>query len=333
MEFLYSERLKRVLRRVWLSVVALVVLFFVSYAYFFGPIAETDSVTVDFVVLPEETTQTSVAQELGEKGLIKSPWAFRLALALNSSRSDIRPGGYELRKSMDVWTVAETLNEAPKFAFVTFPKGIRKEQMAEILAKTLFWSEEQKHEFLTVATKGDRDFIEGVYYPDTYFIPSDQSPGQVASRLRGRFTDVFEPYAKEAKEKGLEWTDVLILASLIEREAAKNDKELISGILWNRLRKDMLLQVDASLQYVKGAEGNWWPQPTSSDKYVESPFNTYKYVGLPPHPINNPSLESIAAALNPEKTDCLYYLHDNDHVIHCSVSYSGQKANVNKYLK
>ncbi|MEO6536600.1 MAG: endolytic transglycosylase MltG, partial [Candidatus Paceibacterota bacterium] len=90
---------------------------------------------------------------------------------------------------------------------------------------------------------------------------------------------------------------------------------------------------DATLQYIKGTEGNWWPTPLSADKYLKSPFNTYQHTGLPPHPINNPSLESIAAVLNPESTNCLFYLHDASHDIHCSVTYGGQKSNVNKYLK
>jgi UPF0755 protein len=126
---------------------------------------------------------------------------------------------------------------------------------------------------------------------------------------------------------------VLTLASIVDRESAKDDKALVAGILWNRLDVGMKLQADATLQYVKGKEGNWWPQPLSEDKYLDSPFNTYQHTGLPPHPINNPSMDSIDAVLNPVDTDCLYYLHDTDHQIHCSVTYAGQVDNVNRYLR
>jgi UPF0755 protein len=172
-----------------------------------------------------------------------------------------------------------------------------------------------------------------VYYPDTYLIPSDQSPSQIAARMRGRFTDVFAPYSAAMQKQGLSLNEVLTLASIVDREAGKNDKPLVAGILWNRIHKKMLLQADATLQYVRGTEGLWWPTPRSADKYIDSPFNTYKYVGLPPHPINNPSLDSIDAVLHPDKTNCLYYLHGNDHQIHCSVTYAGQKTNVKKYLQ
>ncbi|MBU1754819.1 endolytic transglycosylase MltG, partial [Patescibacteria group bacterium] len=80
-------------------------------------------------------------------------------------------------------------------------------------------------------------------------------------------------------------------------------------------------------------ENGWWPIPKSEDKYLDSPFNTYQYKGLPPHPIANPGLASIAAALNPTATSCLYYLHDGKGQIHCSKTYSEHLANIRRYLK
>jgi UPF0755 protein len=264
---------------------------------------------------------------------VKSPWALRLALLEKAQGRSIRAGGYRVSASMDAWSVAKVLTDPPALAFVTFKPGMRKEEMGELLAETFNWSPAQVKEWNTVATDPDPDFVEGVYYPDTYLIPSDQSPSQIAARLRGRFTDVFQPYAKEAQEKGIPWTDVLTLASIVDRESSKTDKAVVAGILWNRLHIGMKLQADATLQYVKGKEGNWWPQPLSADKYLESPFNTYQHTGLPPHPINNPDMDSVAAVLNPVDTDCLFYLHDPGHKIHCSVSYAGQVANVNRYLR
>jgi UPF0755 protein len=99
------------------------------------------------------------------------------------------------------------------------------------------------------------------------------------------------------------------------------------------LNDHMALQIDATLQYAKGTEGDWWPTPTAADKSIVSPFNTYKHTGVPPHAIDEPGLGAINDVLNPEKTNCLYYLHDNNGQIHCSVDYAGQLANVNKYLK
>ena len=220
------------------------------------------------------------------------------------------------------------------FVFFTFPPGWRKEQIADLLVQTFNWTPAQKTEWLNVDTAPSASFVEGVYYPDTYLIPSDETPAAVAAQFRSRFQEVFAPYADEAQQEGLPWTEVVILASLLEREAAgAQDMPLIAGIMLNRLHDHMALQIDATLQYIVGTEGDWWPVPTVADKSINSPFNTYLYAGLPPHAIANPGLGAINDVLNPEKTNCLYYLHDPTGQIHCSPTYAGQLANVKKYLK
>lgn len=303
----------------------------VVYARYFGPVDPSASVS-EFIVTPDDTFE-EIASELKTQGYLRSITAFRIAYAKTGNLRGIREGGYELSANMDAWTIAELLSKPPYLAWITFPPGWRKEQIADFLTKKLDWTPEQKLRWITIDTAPSFAQTEGVYYGDTYLIPSDQEPAQIAARLRGRFEEVFAPYAARAVERNVTWTEALTMASLIEREAAKDDKRLISGILWNRVNDGMPLQVDATLQYIRGAEGDWWPTPTPEDKKLDSLFNTYKYRGLPPHPIANPSLGSIEAALNPEKTTCLYYLHDTKGEIHCSVSYAGHKANVQKYLK
>lgn len=323
---------KRSLFRACLSFVLLLAASLLVYAHLFGPV-DVNAGTAEFVIEPDKATVGEVTAALQADGIIKSSWALKLALLGEARGRSVRPGGYTIGKNMDAWTVAKVLTDPPALAFVTFPPNIRKEQMGDILADTFNWTDEEKEDWNTVATNPDPDFSEGVYYPDTYLIPSDQSPEQIAARLRGRFADVVAPYAKEAQEKGIPWSNVLTLASIVDRESSKVDKPLVAAILWNRLNVGMKLQADATLQYIKGKEGNWWPTPTSEDKYLDSPFNTYQHTGLPPHPIDNPTPESIEAVLNPANTDCLYYLHDTNHQIHCSLTYAGQVKNVNTYLK
>ncbi len=301
------------------------------YAQFFGP-ANQFAETTEFLVKPDATV-FEVTRELRRAGFVKSTTAFAIAFHIYDNGRGIQEGGYKLSASMDTLSIAKALASPPYLAWVTFPSGWRKEQIADLLVRKLGWSEEERTHWLTVDTAPSPDFIEGVYYGDTYLIPTDQPPAYVAARLRGRFQDVFADYAKEAAARGIPWTDVITLASLIEREAAKNDKHIVSGILWNRLHKGMALQVDATLQYMRGEKGNWWPVPDVADKKIDSPFNTYKYPGLPPHPIANPSLDSIDAALHPEKTNCIYYIHDNNGTIRCSATYAGHLKNVNRYLK
>lgn len=314
------------------GVVAVLLIVFVSaHAAFFGP-PGTDSTRQDFIVTPEQSLD-AVSTALEEQGYVRYALVFRFAYLTGRGEASIRPGGYELAHDMDAWTVATILGQAPYLSWITIPAGVRKEEIADILVETLGWTEAQRMQWLSIDTNTSPELIEGVYYPDTYLIPSDQPPAEVAARLRGRFEEAFAPYAEQAAKKEIPWTTVVNLASLVEKEAAKNDKALVAGILWNRLNKDMLLQVDATLQYIAGSEEDWWPAPDVADKQASSSFNTYKYRGLPPHPIANPSLESIAAVLNPTKTACLYYIHDRRGTIHCATNYKAHVANVNRYLK
>lgn len=319
------------IKRTLITLVLVVVFCGLAYSRIVGPVTPGQP-NRDFIVSPGQSAGV-VADALKQEGLVRSSFVARIALRESMGSGDMRPGGYALSGSMDLWTIVKVLAERPHLAFVTFPNSIRKEEMGDILTDALAWTPAQVQEWNTFATAPDTGLAEGVYYPDTYFIPSDQSPTQVASRLRARFTDVVAPLAARAQAKGLSWNQVLTLASIVDREAAKNDRGLVAGVLWNRLHNGMLLQADATLQYIRGTEGNWWPQPTGADKYLESEFNTYKHVGLPPHPINNPTMESIAAVIDPDTTNCIYYLHDNNHVIHCSPTYAGHRKNIDRYLK
>ena len=320
---------KRFARRSAALIALSLVVVGLAYSHFFGPVDGT--AVPSQVVIPPNTTNAQAAVLLRQQGIIRSTWAVRFAVHEDAPGRTIRAGSYALGKNMDAWSIAKTLTSKPALAFVTFESGMRKEEMGDVLADALGWTQQELDEW--DATSSDPTLTEGVFYPDTYLIPSDQTPAQVAARMRGRFLDVYGPYLQEAQQKGKDWNDVLTLASIVDREAAKNDKALVAGILENRLNDGMKLQADATLQYVKGHEGDWWPQPQSADKYLDSPFNTYEHAGLPPHPIDNPSVDSVAAVLDPQATDCLYYLHDDNHKIHCSVDYAGQKSNVDTYLK
>ncbi|HYF29090.1 MAG TPA: endolytic transglycosylase MltG [Candidatus Paceibacterota bacterium] len=328
--FSLSERFDR--RAVALTAIGgilVIVLLLLAYSAMFGPVAKYDE-PEEFIVNPD-TPIEEVAAGLKELNFIKSELAFRLAYAA-TGHDDILEGGYRISRSQDAWTIAEAFARPPYLSWVIVPPGMRKEQIGELLQRKLGWSEEQLAEWGR-QTAVYETLREGVYYGDTYLIASDQPIGQVANRLRGRFEEVFAPYADEAAKKGLSWNEVITMASLVERESAKNDKALVAGILWNRIDIGMALQVDATLQYIRGRSGLWWPTPMSDDKFIDSPFNTYKYPGLPPHAIANPSLDSIKAVLDPEETNCIYYLHDNDGQIHCSASYAGQLRNVDRYLR
>ncbi len=253
---------------------------------------------------------------------------------------------------MTAWQIAKIIKAGPNMKWVTIPEGLRKEQIAAILAKQLGWSDEEQEKWVTNYTALSFDYIEGVYFPDTYLIPVNEKPIDVAARLRRNFEEQFAPYSQEALKQNIQWTTVIKLASIIQREAAgSEDMPTISGILWNRLNQGMKLEVDATVQYTYdsaqhyGKEpgqyqdlnytiaGDWWKPVKTVNEQINSPFNTYLYKGLPPRPIDNPGISAIKAALYPPTTECLYYLHDSNRQIHCAKTYEEHLNNIDQYLK
>ncbi len=219
--------------------------------------------------------------------------------------------------------------------WVVIPEGLRKEQIADTITPILNWNNQTKNEFLNAYSSLGTDYKEGVYFPDTYLLPKDETGGQIAQRFIKRFQEKFAPYYPQFTKQNIRWVTAIKIASLAQREAAgESNMPLIAGIVWNRLLQNMKLDIDATIQYARGDKGNgYWAPLTSDDKKIDSPYNTYLYKGLPPTPIANPGLAAILAALNPAKTKCLYYLHDKDGLIHCAVAYAEHKMNIDKYLK
>lgn len=219
-------------------------------------------------------------------------------------------------------------------SFVSIQPGTRREEVADRFAKGLRWTNAERKEFLQITKTSPTALTEGMYTPGVYLIEPEMTPAQVHMLIRDRFEDVIgSRYSNEIAEK-VPLIDALTIASLIEKEAAgADDMRLISGIIWNRLFKGMNLQIDATLQYAKGNQANqpWWPKVVPNDKYIKSPYNTYKYEGLPPAPIANPSVATVLAALNPKNTDCMFYFHDKYGRFHCSVDYKGHVALLKKY--
>lgn len=267
-------------------------------------------------------------------GFVKSDFGFGLASLLRGV-GVVEPGGYKISKSMTAWQIAGVLKQKPYMKWVVIPEGLRKEEIADLLAENLGWTDKEKSDWINTYTAMDYDHMEGVYFPDTYLIPVDESPLDVAKRLEAKFEEKFAPLAKEAVAQNIKWTTLLKVASLVQREAnGKDDMPIVAGVIWNRLLKNMRLEIDATVQYIRGDLGDgWWVPVSKEDMQIDSPYNTYKNNGLPPHPICNPGLTAIEAALHPASTTCLYYLHDKSGEIHCSNTYDEHLANVEKYLK
>lgn len=220
-------------------------------------------------------------------------------------------------------------------AFVTVKPGYREEEVARAFGVALGWTAKEQQSFLKQVHETDPTLLEGEFVPGIYMVSSAANASYVQELLGDRFEkDIQDRYDASANAT-LPLEDVLTIASLLQRETRDPaEMRLISGIIWNRLWSGMNLQIDATLQYAKANKGgtkSWWPVPVPADKYIKSEYNTYQNKGLPPGPIANPSTAAILAALNPKKTDCIFYFHDRRGDMHCSPTYEGHVTLLKKY--
>ena len=317
----------------------LIFLFFVIlvtfpfYWYFFGPVSGSNESKI--FIIPKNIDGFNLVQKLEREKFIKKNKVLEYYIDTFTFFTELKPGGYRLSKNMWAFDVFKKINGKPDLVWISYSSCLRKEQIAEILAEGLDWNSEQLTKWNTVYTNLKQEYFEGVYYPDTYLIPVDEDGEQIAKRLINRFNEKFAPLANRYVAANIRWVTGIKIASLIAREAAGiYDMKLISGIIWNRLDKGMPLQIDATMQYTlgKNKEGKWWGAIDLKEQKNDSPYNSYFYKGLPPTPICSPNIDYIDAALNPEETNCLFYLHDHFKQIHCAVTYEEHLENIKKYL-
>ncbi len=316
-------------------IIAVFLIIIVGGLYYLLFSAAQGSAEAERFVVPLNASRSQAVKSLSEGKFIKSSLGLNIALLARGKFGAIAPGGYKLSKNQNVFQIAGILAGEPYMKWVVIPEGERKEQIAGQLSKALGWNNETRNEFLNGYMKIGQDYKEGVYFPDTYLLPKDETGEEIAFRFIAHFQEKFGPLYPQFAKENIRWPTAIKIASLIEREAGK-DKEmpLVAGIIWNRLLQGMPLAIDATIQYAKGNAGSgWWTPLVKGDTKTDSLYNTYLHKGLPPTPISNPGLPAIEAVLKPEKTTCLYYIHDNDGLIHCSKTYVEHQANIEKYLK
>ena len=282
------------------------------------------------------TNKEETVKRLLEGGYIRHSWSIPAARLLTLRFGETEPGGYKISKSMNTRKLITILTSEPQLKWITIPEGLRKEEIGERLAKELHWSESELEKWNTTYTAMEFDYREGVFFPDTYLIPTDENGLATAKRMIIRFNERFAGYPEKFSEQDIKWTTALKIASIVQREAAgKDDMPLIAGVIWNRLLNDQALEIDATVQYARGKiDDKWWAPIKAADiDNIDSPYNTYKNEGLPPTPISNPGMDAINAVLSPAETECFYYLHDSSRTIHCAKTLEEHEANIEKYLK
>lgn len=265
-----------------------------------------------------------VSDTLKEAGLIQYKWLFEFFCKISHADRKVTPGNYELKSSFDYRALIQNMRAgsgATVTIDVTFPEGFTMDQIFRRLEENEVCSYEDlmeaaanykyNYSFLDQESSGDPLRLEGFLFPDTYQF----YVGMQASSAINKFLETFHylltaDMLKQANDRGLNMRQIVIIASLIEKEAAvdleneTDDRALISSVIYNRLKEGMTLGIDASILYVfPDHEG----APTAEMLAYDSPYNTRIYTGLPPTPICNPSLAAIKAALNPASTNYYFY--------------------------
>ena len=264
----------------------------------------TPGVAVNFTV-NEGDTISAVASRLDEAGIISNATIFRWYVSTKGTIA-LTPGYYALKPRDNAGSVIEALSTPPAQTFisVTFPEGMTVAQMATRLSEKMTFMKAE--DFVAAANSPDTastlrpksvSSLEGLLFPDTYQISGDDTESRVVARLSSMMERVSRQVdlAAGAKARGFSPYEVLIIASLIEREAkVSSDRPKIAQVIYNRLSKKMKLEIDASVKYGQDPAMSW-----TDMKATNTPYNTYINAGLPPTPIANPGKASIQAALAP----------------------------------
>ena len=271
------------------------------------------------VTVEKGATPAGVGEMLEAKGVIRSARAFTLrARRTIKPGAAIQPGVYDVSPDESPDRILGRLLRGDIATIkVTFPEGFTTAQVAKRLARNGVADEAA---FLDLATRRGHTLrasfkppanLEGYLFPDTYRFPVGESTEEAAQRMLGSFDkNVARGEAQKIKQSRRSLHDLVIIASLVEREAqVDRDRARIAGVIYNRLARNMRLQIDATVQY---ARGQHTARLLYRDLEVESPYNTYRVAGLPPGPICNPGLLSLRAALAPERHPFLFYVARKD---------------------
>ncbi len=325
-------------------------IFFISYSNAIGKPSNRSGEDFPFTVKSGESV-SAIARDLKSAGIIKSEYYFKLYVWLNKLQSGLQAGEYILSSRLSIKEIAAMLsagqikNREKIFKIIEgwtisdIEKSLEKNKIISdksfsALAKRKIgdWQfSYAKPDFLADAP-GSVD-LEGYLFPDTYRIYVDASAEDIIKKALDNFNIKLSPDLREAiSQQNKSIHEIITMASIIEKEVSNEaDRNLVSGIFWKRLSLGIALQADSTVNYATGKSS---PGVSFEDKEIDSPFNTYKYRGLPPGPICSPSLSSIKAAIYPEQSPYLYYLNrqDTGETIF-SKTYEEHLENKNKYLK
>jgi UPF0755 protein len=292
-----------------------------------------------FFTVERGATGARVGEALEERGIVRDRRLFLLALRFRAGGRTVQAGEYRFAEPLSTFEVLEKLVSGDTFTFaVTIPEGLTLVETADLLAaRGLAEKSAIQRAFEERETVADLDpeapSLEGYLYPTTYRFPRSVAPEELARALVGQFKRVFADDRRAAAATlGLTPRQVVTLASVIEKETGlPQERPLIASVFWNRLRIGMPLQSDPTIIYALELAGRFDGNLRRADLEIDSPYNTYRFPGLPPGPIASPGEGSIRAVLEPADTTYLYFVSRNDGSHHFSSSYSEHVSAVRKY--
>ena len=264
-----------------------------------------------------------ILNKLDKENKLSNKLLLKVKLTIDKIDINLREGIYEIDTNTTLTDLISTLKNADddkSLVKLTIPEGYSIEDIASTVEEKGLCSKEEflravknyeLPKFVTANNK-KRYNLEGFLYPDTYLIEKGSDANYIIKSMLNRFEDILKQVKDETKVdiKDEDVEKIINIASLIEKEAkVQSDRPLISSVIYNRLEKDMKLQLDAAVIYALG-----YHVDVVLNKHLEidSPYNVYKYKGLPIGPIANPGIDCIKAALLPDKTDYLYYILQED---------------------
>ena len=299
---------------------------FVSSFYAYINLPPSQFPVDGYVTIPEGTNVSDAAQILEEKHVVSSGWWLRRIIQVQGKAEKVYAGDYVFKEPITLMRVAKRITSG---AFglepvkILIPEGSTAKEIAKILDKKLMHFDSTK--FVEEAEK-----FEGYLFPDTYYVLPNIKEQDVIKVLKETLTKKLEPFKDEIAASPYNLHEILTIASIIEKEESdKKDRHMIAGVINNRLKINMALQVDATFLYILG-KGTFGL--SREDLKHQSPYNTYVHAGLPPGPINNPGLSSIRAVLEPSSHPYLFYLADSNGTTYYSKTYEEHLAKKRVYI-
>ena len=295
--------------------------------------------TEQFVDIPPGTSSSAIGRRLVDAGVIENDLAFRAALRWTARGQSLKAGEYRFDRPLSAVEVIGTIARGEAFARrITFPEGLTILEMARLYESRGFgpagdFTQAAADPSLVIDIDPAATDLEGYLFPDTYALPRRTPASRLVAQMVGRFRATYtDDLRAHAEEREMTTREVVALASLIEKEtAAPDERPLVSAVYTNRLKIGMGLQADPTVVYALQKSGKYDGNIRREDLSLDSPYNTYKYRGLPPGPIASPGKASLEAAVSPADVPYLYFVSRNDGTHAFAATLSEHNANVRKF--